>query len=672
MLVPLGGYREFIGRNGFNSDQLATLLGLGAWVEDSTREFDPRRVLADLRKLWQEAERKACGAELPGQLAANVRRLSGLVGLAEADCRILEFAVLLHNERLLDDTGDLLGHLSSVKVIYALSVILDLTVQAVRVSLGPDGVLARTGLVTVDRGGSSTLCRKLDLLSEHFADSIYSSDTDPVNLLRGMVTISAPPHLALSDFGHVQSMLSLLCPYIRHAVANGRKGVNIFIHGAPGTGKTQLAKVLAQELSCDLFEVSGEDGDGDPVDGERRLRAYRAAQGFLGQQRVLLLFDEVEDVFNDGNNFIGRKSTAQTRKAWMNRMLEENPVPALWLSNSIHSLDKAFIRRFDMVFELPMPTRKQRERIVRDACGDLLGATGVTRIASSEALAPAVVSKAAAVIGCIRDEIGTASASSAIELLIGNTLEAQGHQPIRPNDPNCLPDTYDPAFLRSDADLARIADGLERSRSGRLCLYGPPGTGKTAYGRWLAARLDVPLLVKRASDLMSMWVGENEKNIARTFRQAEREGALLLIDEVDSFLQDRRGAERGWEVSLVNEMLTQMESFAGVFIASTNLMGGLDQAALRRFDLKVKFDFLGREQAIAMLGRYCDSLCIGLPGDRALEKIVRLANLTPGDFAAVVRRSRFSGIDSPEDLVAALESECAVKEGSRAGIGFLQ
>ncbi|MEI2625957.1 MAG: AAA family ATPase [Giesbergeria sp.] len=72
---------------------------------------------------------------------------------------------------------------------------------------------------------------------------------------------------------------------------------------------------------------------------------------------------------------------------------------------------------------------------------------------------------------------------------------------------------------------------------------------------------------------MSMWVGGNEKNIARHSMQAEQDGCrCLLIDEVDSFLQDRRGAQRGWEVSLVNEMLTQMESFPGVFIASTNLM----------------------------------------------------------------------------------------------------
>jgi SpoVK/Ycf46/Vps4 family AAA+-type ATPase len=54
--------------------------------------------------------------------------------------------------------------------------------------------------------------------------------------------------------------------------------------------------------------------------------------------------------------------------------------------------------------------------------------------------------------------------------------------------------------------------------------------------------------------------GENENNPARAFRRAEQEGALLLIDEVDSFLQDRRGAARGGEIAQVNEMLARMKS----------------------------------------------------------------------------------------------------------------
>jgi SpoVK/Ycf46/Vps4 family AAA+-type ATPase len=433
-----------------------------------------------------------------------------------------------------------------------------------------------------------------------------------------------------------------------------------------------LVKVLAKELECELFEVASEDGDGDAVDGQQRLRAFRAAQSFFAQRRALILFDEVEDVFNDGDLFFGRKSTAQTRKGWINRMLEDNAVPTLWLSNDIQGLDPAFIRRFDMVIELPVPPRSLRERIIRQSCTDLLDAPAVARIADSDSLAPAVVTRAASVVGSIRKVLGEPETARAMELLISNTLEAQGHKPIRKSDPNRLPEIYDPAFIHADSDLAEVAAGLVQTKAGRLCLYGPPGTGKTAFGRWLAEQLEVPLLVKRASDLMSMWVGGSERNIAQAFRQAEQEGALLLIDEVDSFLQDRRSAIRSWEVTLVNEMLTQIESFPGVFLASTNLMDDIDQAALRRFDLKVKFDFLKPAQASELLNRYCIQLGFAPPQPDELARLSRLRTLTPGDFAAVIRQNRFRPISTAAALVSALEAECTVKETATPAIGFVQ
>ncbi len=671
LLVPLGGHRDFVHQHGFNNDTLAEILGLGDWIDPSSRDFEPKTVRAELRRLYQVGERKLSDVTAPPCLLGNVERLSGLVGLSETDCRILEFAVMIQNERLLDDTADWLGQLSSVKVFHALSGVLNLPEPDIRLALSAQGILSRSGLVSVERSGSSTLRSKLDLLSDNFADHIFSSDTDPVSLLRDTVAVGSPAELEISDYGQIGSSLSILRPYLKKSMATGRKGVNVFLHGDPGTGKSQLAKALAKELSCELFEVASEDDDGDPVNGERRLRAFRAAQSFFAQRRAIIVFDEVEDVFNDGDSFFGRKSTAQTRKAWINRMLEENSVPTLWLSNSIHGLDPAFIRRFDMVIELPVPPKAQRERIIQNACADLLDAAGVARIAEAETLAPAVVARAASVVRSIRDELGAAGTAQAIELLIGNTLEAQGHRPIVKNDPNRLPEIYDPAFIHADSDLAHVAAGLVQARSGRLCLYGPPGTGKTAYGRWLAGQMGVPLLVKQASDILSKYVGEDERNIARAFKQAEQDGALLLIDEVDNFLQDRRGARNSWEISLVNEMLTQMESFSGVFIASTNLMGGLDQAALRRFDLKVKFDFLKPDQACELFRRYCRTLEFPEPQSVETNKLMRLSKLTPGDFAAVVRQNRFRPIATAAALVAALEAECIVKEGSKASIGFL-
>jgi len=110
-----------------------------------------------------------------------------------------------------------------------------------------------------------------------------------------------------------------------------------------------------------------------------------------------------------------------------------------------------------------------------------------------------------------------------------------------------------------------------------------------------------------------------------------------------------------------------------VFIASTNLMDTLDQAALRRFDLKVKFDFLAPEQTVALLQRYCRLWQLAEPEASTLERIGRIRNVTPGDFASLARQHRFHPFKDATGLVEALVAACALKQGtSRAPIGFLR
>lgn len=700
ILVPLGTHRTLIDRSGgLTNDALAQAVGLGDWVDVPDGAFDAGAARAALRKAYAEAHSQSQVASqqslsltgsLPPVLLQNIERLANLVGLMPIDKAILAFAVHIHSDRLLDDTADWLGALSSGKVCSVLAVVLDWPLDQVRTALGACGVLARSGLVTLDRSGTCMLRGKLELLSGNFADHISCDDADPVALLRDVVSVAAPAQLVLTDYPHIQNSLDVLLPYLRHALEAKRTGVNVVVHGPPGTGKTQLIKALAQATGSQLFDVASEDENGDPVSGSQRLRAYRAAQSFFSAQRALILFDEVEDVFNADDSHRGSRSTAQSRKAWINRTLESNPVPAFWLSNSVHSLDPAFVRRFDMVIELPVPPRRQRERILQSVCGTMLDEAACKRLSESDQLAPAVVSRAAGVVSTIASELGPQGRADAFQLLVNHTLKAQGHPAMASADPMRLPDVYDPAFICADVNLETLTHGLCHTRAGRLCLYGPSGTGKTAYGRWLAAQLDMPLLVKRASDLMSPYLGETEQAIARAFRQASQDGAVLLIDEVDSFLQDRRTAQRSWEVSQVNEMLTQMEAFGGVFIASTNLMGRLDQAVLRRFDLTVNFDFLRPDAVRQLFEKYSKLLFIDKRHDikelsnsltlsategslaRVYSRLAQLRQLTPGDFAAVVRQSRLCQIASPMALVAALEKVCALKGGGvRAPIGFV-
>jgi len=673
LMVPLRGHQMFIGKNDFSDEDLATALGLNDWIDNPDRDYTPGDILVQLRKMYRAAERSSEKMKAPRKLTENIAQLAKLIGLNDIDCRILEFVVSIHLDNLLDEASDTLGSLSSADICHPLAILLDLPEKAIRASLASNALLSSSGLITVTRDGKDTLRNKLTLMSEGFAESILTWDVaDPITLFRDRVVKGKEPDLSLSDFWYLSSKIEVLVPYLRHTVATAKQGVNILLYGPPGTGKTELSRILAKELACELFEVANEDEDGDPADSEQRLKAFRAGQCFFAQHgQTILLFDEVEDIFGSENIFFQDSKAAVSRKSWINTMLEKNAVPAIWISNTSRSIDKAFIRRFDMVIEMPVPPRRHRERIIQGVSGNMLPEESIHRIAANDRVAPAIVNRAVSVVRCIEAEVEKSTIPGRVEDLVNSTLEAQGYQPIRQNDPNHLPETYDPAFIQVDADLVAMADGLLKTKAGRLCLYGPPGTGKTAFGRWLAEKLDMPLHAQRGSDLLSMWVGGTEANIAKAFRDAEQDGALLLIDEVDSFLQDRRQASHSWEVTAVNEMLTQMESFAGVFIASTNLMEGLDQASLRRFDLKLHFGYLRPGQAWDLFQRQCAALNISAGSPTLQVELARLNTLTPGDFAAVVRQHRFRPIVNPFAFLAALEQECMVKEnGQQKVIGF--
>jgi SpoVK/Ycf46/Vps4 family AAA+-type ATPase len=164
-----------------------------------------------------------------------------------------------------------------------------------------------------------------------------------------------------------------------------------------------------------------------------------------------------------------------------------------------------------------------------------------------------------------------------------------------------------------------------------------------------------------------------ERHIARMFAQAERDEAVLLLDEADGFLRDRTRARHSWEVTQVNELLTRMEAYDGLFVCSTNLMEDLDPAALRRFDLKIRFDYLRPEQAWRLFRAVLKEQGCRVPAKADwLPRLARLERLTPGDFATLVRRQRLAtGPLTAGSLCEGLRRELSFKSGrEERGIGF--
>ena len=173
------------------------------------------------------------------------------------------------------------------------------------------------------------------------------------------------------------------------------------------------------------------------------------------------------------------------------------------------------------------------------------------------------------------------------------------------------------------------------------------------------------------SELQSPFVGVKERNLAQTFEVSLRDDAILQIDEVDSFLRDRRSTRQSREVTQVNEFLTQLERFDGIFIASTNLMDGIDSAAMRRFDYKVRIDYLRKEQARSLLVHHLGLWGIGLDEDKAVfNELDAIDRLAPGDFAMLSRRRQLTPIYSARDVVTALREEVRFKGESAIRIGF--
>ena len=227
---------------------------------------------------------------------------------------------------------------------------------------------------------------------------------------------------------------------------------------------------------------------------------------------------------------------------------------------------------------------------------------------------------------------------------------------------------FDVAFLNLAGGIApgRLAGALARSGRGALCFYGPPGTGKTEFAHVLAEALDRELVVKASSDLVSPYVGETERNLARLFNDFDVEHGILLLDEVDSLLRDRGQARHGWELTQVNELLQQMERFDGLFIAATNRMSGLDAAAMRRFDFKLEFRPLNEAQRLALFARevFGDADEVGAIPPPLARRLVSLDRLTPGDFANVVRQHRLlDEVPCAEDFLRRLMLECRHKAG---------
>ncbi len=475
----------------------------------------------------------------------------------------------------------------------------------------------------------------------------------------------------------------------RHALNLLRRrsgeAVHILLYGASGTGKTSFALALARACGVKAWAVTSREDDDD---SNRRASLTACLHLSAGHEGSFVVVDEAERML-DTNLIFGRQTKD---KAWLNSVLERPGQRVIWISNEVEHIDPAVRRRFSFSIHFECLSRKDRVRVWRQ----VMKRHGLSR-RCDQARITELAARYPVEAAVIQEAVSQAQSlyrypqdfHAALERILQAQLKLQAGGNFRPAPffpeekefmPECVCMEGDvTAFLercrRVDAAMRR---GKElRAGCGTMLFYGPPGTGKTALARYMADHLGRECLCRRASDLMNAFVGETEKSIAGAFREAEHSGAVLIIDEVDSFLFSRTMARHSWEGAMVNEFLTSLEQCRCFCICTTNRRDRLDAAAMRRFTLKVAFGYAGSAQEHTLYAGMLAPLCREALPEELGRKLLAMKRLTPGDFHAV--RTRYDplftepGSVSHKELIEALAREAALRtESSRHCVGFLR
>ena len=384
------------------------------------------------------------------RIEQRLRSLGRELGLGRTDLAILEILLRYRVQPLVEDlvdsvfAGGGVGHRRPFHLKSpALASLLGMRASTVLGRVESDAPLVKSGLVSIDGDGDLELVDRLRRLARTGA----GAGREACRLLFDRAPAS---DLEWADFEHVAEDRDQVERTLRGALDTGAAGVNILLYGPPGTGKTEFCRVLADRLGVALYSVGETDEDGHEPRRVERLQELRLAQGLLARSgRSLLLFDEMEDLLASPAPFLPleRSGSAGARgsKVFLNRLLEQNPAPTLWTSNSGERTCRTLLRRMMFAFELRPPRLRARARIwARQLAhhGIAAGAGEARALASEFEVTPGVVSEAVAAARLAGGGL------EAVRRHVRSLCRVMGCE----KPPRGTPERFDPALIRADLD----------------------------------------------------------------------------------------------------------------------------------------------------------------------------------------------------------------------------
>jgi AAA+ superfamily predicted ATPase len=172
---------------------------------------------------------------------------------------------------------------------------------------------------------------------------------------------------------------------------------------------------------------------------------------------------------------------------------------------------------------------------------------------------------------------------------------------------------------------------------------GPPGTGKTMCASVMARELDMELFRVDLSRVVSKWIGETEKNLAKVFDEAQRSNAIILFDEADALFAKRTEVKSSVDryANLeVNFLLQRMEAFSGVTILTTNFEDTIDTAFKRRLTFRMRFEKPDATARAALWRKVFPENC-QRAGDIDYERLGQMYEMSGGNIRNAALRAAF-------------------------------
>lgn len=227
--------------------------------------------------------------------------------------------------------------------------------------------------------------------------------------------------------------------------------------------------------------------------------------------------------------------------------------------------------------------------------------------------------------------------------------------------------------------------GIKDKKSGveaKILFHGTPGTGKTITAVSMAKSLKKQILSFDCSKILSMYMGESEKNVRKIFdaykeiSHKSRTSPVLLLNEADQFLSARSTNSSSADKmhnQMQNIFLEQIEKFDGVLIATTNLLETFDQAFSRRFNYKIKFEKPSKQERLILWQKLLPKNIKTKALD--LESLAKF-ELSGGQIGLVIKNTAFkvattkNAIFTQEDFLESIQKEISSNFGEDSVVGF--